>query len=147
MAERITPDVAGKPGYEGFLNDRVVSIQELLRDSGYETLMSGKWHLGLTPDRVPAARGFQRSFSLLKGAHNHYGWEPAYTDRSAIPRIVNALGNMYYDDEKPVSPEQLPKGFYSSDSFTNILLGYLEDRQARDETRPVSKTLCLAGTC
>lgn len=148
MAERITPDIAGKPGYEGYLNDRVVSMPELLRDAGYETLMSGKWHLGLTPDRVPAARGFERSFSLLKGAHNHYGWEPAFEDRSTIPTIVNVLGKMYYDDMKPVAPDQLPKDFYSSDSFTDTLLGYLKDREARKEERPVSdrgKTVLQIG--
>ncbi|RSM18516.1 hypothetical protein CDV31_002652 [Fusarium ambrosium] len=136
MAERITPDIAGKPGYEGYLNDRVVSMQELLRDAGYETLMSGKWHLGLTPDRVPAARGFERSFSLLKGAHNHYGWEPAYTDKSTVPNIVKVLGTMYYDDQKPVAPDELPDGFYSSDSFTDVLLGYLRDREEKKEQRP-----------
>lgn len=34
MAERISPDVKGKPGYEGYLNDRVVCLPELMRDGG-----------------------------------------------------------------------------------------------------------------
>ena len=34
MAERITDEPKGRPGYEGYLNDRVVTLQELLRDSG-----------------------------------------------------------------------------------------------------------------
>ena len=38
--------------------------------------MSGKWHLGLTPDRFPARRGFEKSFTLLPGAANHYAFEP-----------------------------------------------------------------------
>lgn len=42
---------------------RVVS--EVLQDAGYATLMSGKWHLGLTPDRSPKVRGFDRSFAHL----------------------------------------------------------------------------------
>ncbi|KAI1638578.1 arylsulfatase [Biscogniauxia mediterranea] len=60
MAERLPEELNGRPGYDGYLNDSVVSLQKLLRDAGYETLMAGKWHLGLTPDRVPAARGFER---------------------------------------------------------------------------------------
>ncbi|WP_369830476.1 sulfatase-like hydrolase/transferase, partial [Mycobacterium sp. 1245111.1] len=55
------------PGYEGYLNDRVVALPELLRDAGYHTLMAGKWHLGNTIDRTPSARGFDRSFALLPG--------------------------------------------------------------------------------
>ena len=67
---------AGQPGYEGYLNDRVVALPELLRDAGYLTLMAGKWHLGMTIDRTPSARGFERSFALLPGGASHYGIVP-----------------------------------------------------------------------
>lgn len=79
MAEALTPELAGKPGYEGHLNERVVALPELLREAGYQTLMAGKWHLGLKPEQTPHARGFERSFSLLPGAANHYGFEPPTT--------------------------------------------------------------------
>ena len=32
-----------KPGYEGYLNLRVAALSEILQDSGYHTLISGKW--------------------------------------------------------------------------------------------------------
>ena len=44
--------------------------------------MSGKWHLGLRPDTNPAARGFDRSFALLPGCSNHWGYEPQFTDNT-----------------------------------------------------------------
>lgn len=36
----------GFPGYQGFLNDRCVTVAEVLRSAGYRTLMTGKWHVG-----------------------------------------------------------------------------------------------------
>ena len=49
MGELLTENQLGKPGYEGHLNDRVVSLAEVLRAGGYHTYMAGKWHLGHEP--------------------------------------------------------------------------------------------------
>lgn len=43
MAEHMPKAAAGKPGYEGYLNFRVAAMSEILQDSGYETMMTGKW--------------------------------------------------------------------------------------------------------
>jgi arylsulfatase len=56
----------------------VAAVSEILQDNGYRTLISGKWHLGLRPENNPAARGFDRSFALLPGTSNHYGYEPQF---------------------------------------------------------------------
>ena len=55
-------------------------MPELLHDNDYLTLMSGKWHLGLRPETNPAARGFERSFTLLPGCSNHFGHEPQFQE-------------------------------------------------------------------
>lgn len=72
---RHSPAHQGKPGHEGYLNDRVVTMPQLLKDAGYFTVMSGKWHLGLKPEYSPHARGFEKSYALLPGCANHYGEE------------------------------------------------------------------------
>src|SRR6516225_4922698 len=136
MAESLTDELRGHPGYEGYLNDSVVTVAELLRDADYETLMSGKWHLGLTAHRSPAARGFERSFALLPGAANHYGYEPQADVKPGLLRLTPSL---YAEDRDFVAP---PQGFYSSDSFTDRLIGYLE---ARDRGRPFFAYLAFSA--
>ena len=121
MAELITPEQRDQPGYEGHLNDRVVTIAELLQQAGYFTVMSGKWHLGRAASENPAARGFERSFALLEAGHNHFG-------RPNLP--PPSLGGVHYtEDGLPVA---LPEGFYSSDYFAERLIDLLEDEAGRD---------------
>lgn len=123
--ELIQPNQAGNPGYEGYLNDRVVTIAEVLQDSGYKTILSGKWHLGYDPRANPVARGFERSFALLGGGHNHFG-----LDSNRKLKMPNA-GVVYTQDGNKV---EIPKEFYSSDYFTDKLLAFLPD--GRNDPRP-----------
>lgn len=111
MAELLAPNQKGQPGHEGYLRPDVASLAELLGAGGYRTLFSGKWHLGLTPAQDPHARGFQHSFALLQGGHNHFG-----RDVSTDP----AKGYTYTRDGKPLT--QLPQDFYSSDYFASQLV-------------------------
>jgi len=67
MSEWTAPNQMGLDGYEGNLNDRVATLPQLLKDAGYHTYMVGKWHLGKEPTQIPAARGFERDFTLLDG--------------------------------------------------------------------------------
>jgi len=127
MAELLSDATRGRPGYEGYLNDRVASIAELLRAGGYATLMSGKWHLGLTPDREPAARGFEHSFALLQGLSNHFG-----ADQNAAWTKAG-LNPSYRDDGKPAT---LPGGRYSTDYFADRLIGYLDRAKRAGDERP-----------
>lgn len=74
----------GNPGYEGYMNKQVVSIARLLKDSGYHTYMTGKWHLGIEEEIDggqtlfndgwwPKDRGFEHSYGMLEGGGEHFG--------------------------------------------------------------------------
>ncbi|AOA57036.1 arylsulfatase [Acinetobacter larvae] len=130
MAEKVAPEHVGQPGYEGYLNHKVAALPALLQDAGYYTVMSGKWHLGLTPEHFPSQKGFQRSFALLPGAANHYLFE-ADIPAEKIPRILKSTRGLYSEDDH--FAEELPAGFYSSDYFTDRLLEFLADNQARGD--------------
>ncbi|MFW1829779.1 sulfatase-like hydrolase/transferase, partial [Acinetobacter sp. ULE_I092] len=63
MAELTPAHLKGQPGYEGYLNERSLSIAEVLKDNVYRTYISGKWHLGLTAETNAHVNGFDHSFT------------------------------------------------------------------------------------
>jgi arylsulfatase A-like enzyme len=109
----LEPHQVGQPGYEGFLNQSALSFAELLRDSGYHTYIAGKWHLGNTEAQSPAGWGFESSFVLTGGASTHFAPSP--------PLPAESSG--YRENGKPVA---IPDDFYSTDFYTDKLLGYIE---------------------
>jgi arylsulfatase len=124
MAELLTENQAGKPGYEGHLNERVASLAEVLRDGGYHTYLSGKWHLGHEPGRLPSDRGFERTFSMLNGGASH--WSDMY---GILPRDDPAKYTM---DGKFLN--SLPSDFYSSRSYADFLIQAI--RENRGDGKP-----------
>ncbi|KIH93271.1 arylsulfatase [Sporothrix brasiliensis 5110] len=124
----------GMPGYEGYLNERVAAVPEILRDAGYETLMSGKWHLGLTPEHSPKARGFTRSFAHLPACSNHYAYEPQLRDKDTTPEFMTmSFIALHSEDGEYV--RKLPDNWYSSNGYGDKMLQYLKDRQASKEEK------------
>ena len=97
-----------KVGYEGFLNFQVAALPNILKDSGYHTYMSGKWHLGYDEDTSPKARGFERSFALLAGGAGHF---------SNMMSILGSKKAPYRNDD--VLIDSLPEDFYSTEFYTN----------------------------
>ncbi|MDD2798041.1 MAG: arylsulfatase [Bacteroidales bacterium] len=59
-------------GYQSKINNRCVTIAEVLKGNGYHTLMSGKWHLGDSIAGWPTRRGFDKYFGLISGASNYF---------------------------------------------------------------------------
>ncbi len=118
MAEALQPFQRGKAGYEGYLNGRAYSVAELLKAGGYNTLMVGKWHLGLETDQGPDRRGFEQSFTLLEGGATHF--KPASVAPSPLEQV------RYRENGQPV---EVPDTFYSTDFYTDKLIGYLQNSQ------------------
>jgi len=58
--------------YQGWLSRQTVTIAEVLKTAGYETYMSGKWHVGEEKPDWPKQRGFDHYFGLISGANSYY---------------------------------------------------------------------------
>jgi len=115
MGEWTSPNQMGLDGYEGDLNDRVVTLPQLLKDAGYHTYMVGKWHLGKKPSQIPAARGFERDFSLLDGMGSY--WD-MWSFSAANPV------SLYTEDGRYL--RSLPKDFYATKTYTDKLISYID---------------------
>ena len=116
MYEVITENQKGNPGYEGYLNFNVVSLAEVLQQSGYHTYMAGKWHLGAKKEETrPHARGFGRTFSMLAGGASH--WQ----DNTPL---IPGKKSSYSVNGKII--KELPDGFYSSKNYTDSIISYIE---------------------
>ena len=115
MAERVPnfPKEVGQPGYEGYLNSKVVSIAQLMKDDGYHTYISGKWHLGLTLDQSPYAKGFERSFALLDAYANHFAPDKRETTFTEDDHFA-----------------EYPGGQYSSDFYTDKAISFIKKDHA-----------------
>lgn len=118
MPETIPPEHLGKPGYEAQLNNRVVTIADQLRAGGYRTYLTGKWHLGHTPDTLPTVRGYDRALALAQsGADN-------FEDK---PNLLIYDKTEWSEDGKPV---KLPKRFYSSTLIIDKMISYIDSDKA-----------------
>jgi arylsulfatase len=118
MDEFTAPNQWGVDGYEGYLNNRVATLPQVLKDSGYHTYMAGKWHMGKSPDKIPAARGFERDFALLDGAGSY--WDMT-NFTAANPRSTFTEDGRYL--------KSLPKDYYATKTYTDKIISYIKENR------------------
>ena len=89
---------SGSDGYRGDLSPHCVTIAQVLRQAGYGTYMSGKWHVTrhTGPEgpqgNWPCQRGFDRYYGTLNGAGSFYTPKTLMRDN----RVIEAPAEGYY---------------------------------------------------
>src|SRR5690606_38204415 len=116
----------GLPAYQGFLNKESLTLAEVLKNAGYSTIISGKWHVGDDFDQWPAQRGFDKSFGFIGGAVNFY--EINEKDNPSVP--------LYRNNE----PYYLPKNRHLTDEITDQTITFLEEQSAEEKPRSEEHT-------
>jgi arylsulfatase A-like enzyme len=97
----------------GFYGEQAKTFMpEKLREQGYRTILCGKWHVS----RHPLDRGFDRFFGHEEGASNFW----------------TGSGRLQLGREK-YAPEP---GYYSTDTFTDFALKFLDESKGEDPSRP-----------
>ncbi|MEZ6119381.1 MAG: sulfatase-like hydrolase/transferase [Pirellulaceae bacterium] len=107
----------GLPSYQGYLNEHCVTIAEALRPAGYQTLMSGKWHVGSAADKWPRQRGFQRYFGCPTGGGFYFAETMRWRGRS-----------LALDDAETPFPDEK----YITDLFTDYAIQFVQQAHESD---------------
>ncbi len=121
IPEALPAEMTVYENYQGVLSHNVVTLASMLQASDYHTYVTGKWHLGHTPDLLPSARGFDRTIAMADtGADN---WE----QRAYLPIYDQA--NWYADG----APHILPDDFYSSEYFIDKTIEFIASNEGDDK--------------
>ena len=124
----------GSSGTTGRLNDRSVTIAEVLREAGYFTAMAGKWHLGQQNGSPPWQRGFDRVLNIRAGGiffpNQNFQGGDELTKRGQEP---------LYLDGQPIAHDspQLGRNWYTTFLWTDFALKFV------DEEKKANKPLYL----
>lgn len=105
----------GYPAYQGYLNDHCVTIAEALKTAGYNTLMSGKWHVGERRPHWPVDRGFDKYYGIISGGGNYFDITKAKA--KGVKRTMAV-------DDKAFVPK--PGKFYMTDAFSENAVRFID---------------------
>ncbi len=90
------------------------TIAARLKEAGYATGLSGKWHVGYDRERQPLQQGFDHFFGLLGGNHHYF----SHVDRIGVPDLW--LGN-----------DAIEREGYSTDLVSTDAVEFVEKNRDR----------------
>jgi len=126
----------GYPNARGHVSRNCATIAEILREAGYNTMATGKWHL--TPydstscagpfDQWPLGRGFERYYGLLWGSSDQF-----------YPELI-------YDNH-PVEPPRTPEeGYHLTEDIVDMSIRFVADQRSALPKKPFFLYMCFSAT-
>jgi arylsulfatase A-like enzyme len=117
------------------LTTNMVTVAEVLRGAGYQTALSGKWHLGAAAPTRPIDRGFDEFYGLTDGCCNYF--DPAQRD----PPFEGGRIRTFARNDKRIT--SFPENFYTTDAFTDHAIATL--RRFAAAGKPFFLNLCFTA--
>jgi len=106
----------GLPAYQGWLNKESLTFAEVLKEDGYNTYLTGKWHVGNDSLYWPKQRGFDRFYGFIGGASNYFDIYP-YTDK--VPPVELVENNKRFN---------LEPGKYLTNEIAEHAISYIDEQ-------------------
>lgn len=122
-------------GKGGLLRTDMMTTGEIMQQAGYQTALSGKWHLGRGKTTHPFHRGFDEFYGLLDGCCNFF--DPARPD----PPYKGSRVRYFAHNEKRIT--EFPDDFYTTDAFTDHAIKTIKAYTKKD--RPFFLHLCYTA--
>ena len=135
----------GLPGYTTHLRHNGVTIAEVLKENGYHTMISGKWHLGNAEPYWPMKRGFQRQYAS-SGTTGHYFGIAEGRDYVMEDKLIEPPGEWIQAGQIRYKLFKNEDGsqWYATNAYTDRAIGYI--RELRDSLPDTPFFLYLAYT-
>ena len=109
-----------------------VTLPEMLRQAGYRTLMSGKWHNGTGDGQRPISRGFERYWGLASGCSNYFN--PGLQGEPKPAHKTPGETRPWCDHDTLIHPfTPSDPNFYATDAFTSHALDFLDECGSGEE--------------
>jgi arylsulfatase A-like enzyme len=114
----------GLPAYQGYLNKESLTFGEVMRNAGYSTLLSGKWHVGNDSLAWPNQRGFDQFFGIIGGASNYF-------DADDISLFGRNYPVTMVKNNVRLNPER--NSYYFTDEVTKNAVSFIEDQSVQNK--------------
>lgn len=123
-------DAEDEPGYRGHLTENTVTLAEVLKSAGYQTGMTGKWHVSNTN----VQKNPQEQLDWLNHKKDYGDFAPISqypTSRGFDKYFGNIWGVVDFFDPfslvsgtKPV--KEVPKNYYHTDAISDTTVAYIK---------------------
>lgn len=125
------------PGYHGYLTANTVTLAEVLRQAGYHTGMTGKWHVSNTIEQPTAEK--QLAWLNHQEVHPYFSPVEQYpTSRGFEKYYGNIWGVVdFFDPFSLVSGTApvttVPKNYYHTDAINDTAVSFIKEFSKEEE--------------
>ncbi|MHA1727208.1 MAG: arylsulfatase [Promethearchaeota archaeon] len=127
---------SGYPHMRGYITPHAVTIAEILRENGYSTLMTGKWHLA--PVTQASAAGPFENWPLQRGFNRYYGFMGGETDQY-YPELT-------YDNHHVNPPKSPEEGYHLSEDLIDKSIEFIRDHKSVYSAQPFFLYVAFGAT-